>query len=129
MTTFANVNRIIVEFKDREGVPSALVVETATDDSAHAEISLTEDGLSFDFLAMSQDVPNKAGAYGFKSLEDWELVFKRRGDHLLGEAGQGVAKRGELGPVGKAIVSATLLAILSPVIWIIWDATIRWVQR
>lgn len=129
MTTFRDVDRITVEFKDREGVPSALVVETSADDSAYAELSVTEDGLSFDFLASSQDVPNKAGSFGFKSLEDWELVFKRRGDHLLGEAGQSVAKKGELGPVGKAIVSATLLAILSPVIWIIWDATIRWVQR
>ncbi|UVF61401.1 hypothetical protein SEA_SPARCETUS_72 [Microbacterium phage Sparcetus] len=124
MTIYRKLDRVTVEFKDREGVPSALIVESF-DDSSYAEIAVDEDGLTFDLLVFSQDQQNKAGAYHFKSLEEWELVFMRR-DH---QDGQGVKNKQEFGPVGKAIMTTLLLAFLTPVVWVIWDATIRWVQR
>lgn len=123
MTTYRNLKRVIVEFQDREGVPSALILDNPPED-AYAEVSVDSDGLGFEFLARStQD--NTPGAFHFKGLEDWELKYVRRDE----EDGQGVKNKAELGPVGKGIMTAILLAFLTPVIWVVWDATIRWIQR
>lgn len=123
MTEYRNIQKITVEFRDREGVPAALIIDGSVPGSdLVADVSVEPDGLTA-AVAISGDVPNGTG-YGFKSLEGWELVWRKRG-----EDGQGVKNKPELGPVGKAITTTILLAILAPVVWVIWDATIRWVQR
>lgn len=123
MTDFRNIQKITVEFRDREGVPSALIID-GTDPAAAlvASVDVHRDGTTAE-IGIVGNVPNGTG-YGFKSMEGWELLWRRRG-----EDGQDVANKPELGPVGKAISTVVLLAILSPIVWVIWDATIRWVQR
>ena len=124
MTIYKNISKVVVEFKDREGLPSALIVEKLPED-AYAEIVVSDDGLTFDTWVPSNGQDSTPNAFHFKALEDWELKYVRR----AGEDGQSVKKTAELGPVGKGVAMAILLALLSPVIWVIWDATIRWVQR
>lgn len=123
MTDYRNIKTVTVEFQDREGVPAALIVDGSNPDSALvASVDVHSDGTMAEIGIVGM-VPNGTG-YGFKSLESWELVWRRRG-----EDGQDVKKRAELGPVGKAIMTTILLAFLAPVVWVVWDATIRWVQR
>ncbi len=123
MTIYKNIQKVVVEFTDREGVPSAMIIEEFNETS-YAEIVVMSDGLSFDTLVHSEGVDNTPGAFHFKSLEVWELRYVRRE-----EDGQGVKNKAELGPVGKAILTTILLAFLAPVVWVVWDATIRWVHR
>jgi hypothetical protein len=123
VTAYRNVERITVEFRDRENVPAAIIIDGSLPDSdLVADVSVDEDGLTA-AIEITGKVPNGTG-YGFKSLEGWELIWRRRG-----EDGRSVKNKAELGPVGKGVLLAVLLAFLSPVVWVVWDATIRWVQR
>jgi len=116
MTIYKNINRVIVEFKDREGVPSALILENPTA-AAYAEIGMSDDALSFDFEVSAPSQDNTRDAIRFRALEDWELKYVRRDE----QAGQGVKKKQEFGPVGKVVAGAITVAILVPFIGILWS--------
>ena len=129
MTSYGNIDYVVVTFKDREGVPAAITIDGSQPESdLLASINVSDDGLTAT-VRVDGLVANSSG-YAFRSLEDWELRWIRRADEpYVAELGQGVKKRQELGRVGKIVVSVAMLAILSPLVVVLWDATLRWVGR
>lgn len=127
MTNYRNISRIIVEFQDREGVEQALIVDGSLPESdLMADVTVDDDGLTA-AISIEGIVPNGTG-YGFKSLEEWRTSFVRRVAEAH-EDGQGVKKAPEMGPVGRVTWYVIGVSVAAPLLWLLWDATIRWIQR
>ena len=123
MSQFRNIQRATVEFTNRDGVPTALIVDEFPEGS-YAEINTSEDGTKVDILVYSAGIQNGRD-YRFKGMDDEELVWRPKGvplvtGYAVAENGRGVKKTDELGPVGKAVLSVVGLAILTPFVGILW---------
>lgn len=111
---FRDIQSIVVSFNNRDNVPTALVID-GNNPAAElvASVVVSQDGLDAE-IGIRGQVPNGTG-YTFKSLEDYDLRFVRRDE--VGHLGE---KRHELGPVGRIVSSVVLLAIVTPLVGILW---------
>lgn len=114
MTGFKNIQSVVVQFTNRDGVPTALTIDgTVPEADLRADVLVSEDGLSAD-IEIDGVVPNGTG-YAFRSLEDWELKWVRRG-----QDGRSRPEPKPLGKVGQAVLTVVALAILAPFVAILW---------
>lgn len=114
MTSFSNIQSVVVSFVNRDNVPTALVIDgTHASADLLADVTVDDDGLTA-AIEITGQVPNAIG-YSFKSLEDYRLSFVRNE-----EDGRPVKKRQEFGPLGKVVAGAITVAILVPFISILW---------
>jgi hypothetical protein len=110
MTEFRNITRIQVDFINRDGVPTALVVNEP-DPAAYASIDTEDDGLSADIrVYTNQSLPP---GYTFVGLEDADGV-----PHVATLVAP--KSKSELGPVGRWSIGVVALAILAPFVAILW---------
>lgn len=114
MTGFSNIHRATIEFTNRDGVPTALIIDgTVPEADLMAGVNVDEDGLTAS-VELSGIVPNGTG-YAFKGLEDWELRWVRRG-----EMPTRLPERQPVGPVARWTMGVVALAILAPFVAILW---------
>ena len=123
MTEFHNIQRVIVEFVNRDGVPTAIVVDDFPQDKSFAEVVVDKEGKLAEFQARIGDIPNGTG-WRFKDMDDTDLVWHPRNVPMVVSydttVGAPVKKEAELGPVGRVVLGVVGLAILVPFLGILW---------
>jgi predicted nuclease of predicted toxin-antitoxin system len=130
MTRFTNLEKVIVQFLNRDGVPTILELKQFPE-KAYSDITVTDDGLNADFYVVAQDIDNGAG-YALHSGEDYKVLILP--SHMV-EADAIVAPMGapesnpELSPVARWTLGVVGLAILTPFIAILWSWSIGVIQR
>lgn len=128
MTKYTNLKSVITVFEDREGVEKALVVSEFPEGS-YAEIVVTDDGLSADFMVYAPDMSNGSG-YGFKDLDNTTLVWMPKADGFTAQIGASAkAKSGELGSVGRWTLYVLMLALVAPAVALLWHWTAGVITR
>jgi len=108
MTEFRNIQRIRVEFINRDGIPTALEVKDP--EEAYCRMELVDDNMDVTVFSI---MPNSTEHYNFVGMEDEGWVPK------VVEVAAPTTKS-ELGPVGRWSLGIVGLAILAPFVAILW---------
>lgn len=109
-TEHREVTKATFEFVNRDGVPTILYVDRA-DKPGVAAVNLTADGKTIDFEYKSQLMPNDSKHWGYRGAEGDPPAI------VTMPAGRPAQ---QLGKVGQAVTSVVALAILTPLIGIVW---------
>jgi hypothetical protein len=117
MTSFGKIDRVTVEFENRDGIPTLLVVKDTADLSV--SIDVTDDGLEADFSIVGS-IAN--GEDGYKFLgEDWGVSIDLKKAPPVAVARMAAPRsKSEFGPVGRWTSGVVALAILAPFVAILW---------
>ena len=114
MTGFKDIQTVTVAFSNRDGVPTTLIIDGSAPGADLLARILVDDEANVAAITIAGEVPNGTG-YEFKSMEDWEIKWVRRGTD-----GRSRPEPKPLGKVGQVILTSVSLAIVCPFIAILW---------
>lgn len=111
MTGYRGITRVQVDFVNRDGVPTAFIMDGPEVGETYLEVDVHEDGLHADIDISQISLPNDGKNYRFASLENLPHVVA---------VPMGKPEPAPLGKAGQIIVTVVALAILTPFVAILW---------